>query len=217
MDFFKGSAIFFDFDGVLVDSTAIKTEAYRELFKWCDPETVEKIVAYHQQHGGISRVEKIIHARRTIIDASYTDKEIERDVIQYSKLVLQKVISARWVPGAEEFVRQWHEKLPLFIISGTPEDEMLQIARERGMDRYFREILGSPVRKPEHVRTLVDTYKLNTAHCFFVGDALTDYYAARETGVPFIGIRSEVDFPANSVVLPDCILLEETMASYPAG
>jgi hypothetical protein len=46
--------VFFDFDGVLVDSTATKTNAYREIFKPYGPEIVEKIVAHHQRHGGIS-------------------------------------------------------------------------------------------------------------------------------------------------------------------
>ena len=39
-------AIIFDFDGVLVESTQIKTEAFRNLFsKW--PDKVDEMVRYH--------------------------------------------------------------------------------------------------------------------------------------------------------------------------
>ena len=214
MDFKAGSAIFFDFDGVLINSTDIKTEAYRELFKAYGTEVVEKIIDYHQQHGGISRVEKIVHARKNFIDAPSDQEEIAKDVAMYSDLVMKKVITARWVPGAEDFVKRHYKKLPLFVISGTPEDELLEITKKRGMERYFVEILGSPTRKPKHVRTLVEKYRLNSARCFFIGDALTDYHTAKETGVPFIGIKTEVDFPEHCVVLTDCIRLEECMTTY---
>ena len=50
-------AIIFDFDGVLIESAAIKTEAFREVFsKWQDK--VDEIVTYHNKNMGISRFVK---------------------------------------------------------------------------------------------------------------------------------------------------------------
>jgi phosphoglycolate phosphatase-like HAD superfamily hydrolase len=45
----------------------------------------------------------------------------------------------------------------------------------------------------------------------FVGDALTDYNAARETGLHFIGIQGEVMFPDGTIVLADCTGLESAI------
>jgi len=210
----KSAAFFFDFDGVLVDSTEIKTNAYRELYRSFGPETVSKIVAYHQLHGGISRFDKIVYTHKHFLDQPYCEEDISRDVEQYSRLVFEKVVSAKWIPGAHEFIKTYYQKVPIFIISGTPEDELQNVTRKRNMDRYFLEILGSPIKKPMHVRTLVERYHLDVNDCFFIGDALTDYHAAKETGVPFIGIQSEVEFPPNTVVLPDCCGLARAMNSF---
>ncbi len=210
----ENSAIFFDFDGVLVDSTATKTNAYREIFKPYGPEIVSKIVAHHQRHGGISRVEKIKYAHNSIIEDSSSEAEIEKHVQKYSDLVFEKVVRVRWIPGAEEFVKQHFQHIPLFIISGTPEVELVEVVKRRDMAHYFREVLGAPIKKPEHIRSLVDRYQLEIGNCFFIGDALTDYHAARETGMPFIGIQSEVEFPEGTTVLSDCTNLAETMAQF---
>ncbi len=213
----ENSAFFFDFDGVLVDSTETKTNAYREIFKPYGPEIVAKIVAHHQRHGGISRVEKIKYAHRNIIEQSSSEAQIAEHVQKYSDLVFEKVVKVRWIPGAEEFVKQHFQHIPLFIISGTPEVELIDVVNRRNMAHYFREILGAPIRKPEHIRSLVDRYQLEIGNCFFIGDALTDYDAARETGMPFIGIQSEVAFPEGTAVLPDCTNLAKTMAQFRAA
>ena len=212
----ENSAFFFDFDGVLVDSTAAKTNAYREIFKPYGPEIVSKIVAHHQRHGGISRVEKIQYAHDNIIEESSSEAEIEKHAQKYSELVFEKVVRVRWVPGAEAFVKQHFQHIPLFIISGTPEVELVEVVKRRNMAHYFREVLGAPIKKPEHIRSLVDRYQLEIGNCFFIGDALTDYHAARETGMPFIGIQSEVEFPEGTTVLPDCTNLAETMVQFHA-
>lgn len=45
--------IILDFDGVVVESVDIKTEAFRELFQ--EYENVDDIVQYHLQNNAISR------------------------------------------------------------------------------------------------------------------------------------------------------------------
>ena len=185
------TAFLFDFDGVLVDSTKIKTDAYRELFSDYPADVVSKIIAHHQKHGGISRVDKIRYAHKHLIDQPYSESTVNKFALTYSELVLEKVVAAEWIPGAEEFVKLHYQHIPLFIISGTPEIELREVVRRRNMAHYFREILGSPTRKPEHIRWLADNYKLEIENCFFIGDALTDYHAASETGMPFIGIQGE--------------------------
>lgn len=210
----ENSAIFFDFDGVLVDSTETKTNAYRELFKSYGQDVVSKIVAHHQQNGGISRVDKIKYAHKHFIDGPYSERTVAEHAQKYSELVFEKVLKTNWIPGAEQFVKLHSQHLPLYIISGTPEVELVEVVKHRNMGHYFKEVLGSPIRKPEHIRSLVDRYNLDIENCFFIGDALTDYYAAKETGMPFIGIYSEVAFPKGTTVLPDCTELMQTMVQF---
>jgi HAD superfamily hydrolase (TIGR01549 family) len=206
-------AIFFDFDGVIVDSTHTKTEGFRALFSACDDEVVSKVVDYHQQHGGISRVDKIDYAHRNIIKRPLSQEDLIAWSARYSELVVEKVIAADWVCGAKEFLEDIKGLVPIFVISGTPEEELNHVISRRGIAAYFQEILGSPIRKPVHIRNLLRKYGLQSKRCVFVGDALTDYNAAAETGLTFIGIHSEVEFPAGTTVLSDCTGLQQAIAA----
>ncbi len=207
-------ALFFDFDGVLVDSNSTKTDAFLALFAGYSKETVAEIVAYHKRHGGISRVEKIQHAHQHIIRQPLSDAELIRWATAYANLVIDKVIDVPWIDGAKEFLDSTLGCLPVFVISGTPEEELKYIIKRRNMVGYFQRILGSPVRKPEHIRNLLATFKLTAENCVFVGDALTDYNAAEETGLHFVGIQGEIAFPEGTTVLPDCRGLYGTIADH---
>jgi len=201
-------AIFFDFDGVIVDSTRIKTEGFRILFDQYNDEIVKKIIIYHQQHGGISRVDKIRYVHHHILGTPLTKDELSRWSEKYSKLVLQKVLDVNWIAGAKEFLTSMPDTLPAFVISGTPQNELKRIIKQRKIADCFQKILGSPIKKPAHIRNLLSTYNLSAERCIFVGDALTDYDAAAETGLFFIGIQGDVEFPSGTIVLPDCIGLQ---------
>ncbi len=205
-------AIFFDFDGVIVNSIATKTEAFRTLFSDYNEKIVAQIIAYHQQRGGISRVEKIRYAHQYIIKQPLTDEELVSWATEYSRLVMEKVICADWIKGAHEFLAKIQGLLPIFVISGTPEPELKEIIERRKISGYFDKILGSPIRKPAHIRKLLSDYQLVPERCVFIGDALTDYNAARETNLQFIGIQGEVTFPDGTNVLPDCRGLEQAIS-----
>jgi HAD superfamily hydrolase (TIGR01549 family) len=204
-------AIFFDFDGVIVDSSATKTEAFRTLFGNYDSEIIEEAVAYHRLHGGISRIEKIRYVHQEILKFPLAEKDLAVWAERYSKLVVDKVIDADWIAGAKEFLDDIPGMLPVFLISGTPEKELKYIVEQREMTSCFQEVLGSPTRKPNHIRCILSKYRLNPEQCVFVGDALTDFSAAQETGLSFVGIQGEINFPSGTCVLPDCRGLREAI------
>ncbi len=208
-------AVFFDFDGVILDSTRIKTKTFQEIYAPFGDEVVKKVLRHHLQHGGISRVEKIPYYHREFLGQTLSREELEWLCLMFSENVKDAVVRADWIPGAEDFIKSHHNQVDLFIISGTPQEELTGIVRLRRLERYFKRILGSPVEKPDHVRSMVNEFGLQVDHCFFIGDALTDLNAAVETGVHFIGIQGEIPFPEGTTVLADCTTLNAAIEIIP--
>lgn len=205
-------AVFFDFDGVLVDSTKLKTQAFYILFEEYPIEAVEEIVAYHRQHGGVSRVLKIRYAFESILKLPPGDNQLSELASRYEELVVQQVISAPWIAGARQALETLVATCPLFLISGTPQAELQHIIGNRSMSHYFKEVLGSPITKIEHLHNLLHGYSLQPERCVFVGDAHTDMHAAECHGIPFIGIQGEYQFPKGTRVEPDCVQLIEALS-----
>jgi HAD superfamily hydrolase (TIGR01549 family) len=208
---------FFDFDGVVVDSVGVKTEAFRILFEPYGSEILAQVLEHHRLNGGISRIDKIQYAHTHFIGTPLSENELANWGREYSELVVDRVIGASWIKGAQEFLIEMQGRCRIFLISGTPEDELKQVVKARGMTRYFDEILGSPIKKPAHIRALLSDYQLQPDSCVFVGDALTDYHAARETGLHFLGIQGDIELPEDAQVLPDCTGLQRAAADIFSG
>ena len=208
---------FFDFDGVVVDSVGVKTEAFRNLFEPYGPEILAQVLEHHRLNGGISRLDKIQYSHTHFVGTPLSEDELANWGRRYSELVVDRVIAASWIRGAEQFLEEMQGRCRIFLISGTPEDELKQVVEARNMSRYFDEILGSPIKKPTHIRALLSAHQLQPECCVFIGDALTDYYAARETGLHFLGIQGDVELPEDARMLPDCRGLKHALAELFPG
>lgn len=184
-------AILFDFDGVLVESVDIKTKAFAKLFEKEGPEIVEKVVDYHLANGGVSRYKKFEHIYNQFLGIKL-NAEVKKDLgIKFSNLVIQNVIEAPWVEGAEYFLKNYYHKMDLYVVSGTPEDELKDIVYKKGIKKYFKETYGSPETKGNLIKRIISDGNYTKDQVVFVGDAITDLKGAFEADVPFIGRVSE--------------------------
>lgn len=179
--------IFFDFDGVLAESAEIKVEAFRSLYAAHGPEVLEKVLAHHADHEGISRVEKIRHCHREYLGVDLDEAALTEVCARYSGLVEDAVVDCPAVAGAESFLAAEHGLLGLYVVSGTPEDELRRICERRGIDHRFDGIFGSPRLKETIVAEVMEIHGYKPDEAIFVGDAMTDHRAAEATGVAFIG------------------------------
>lgn len=198
-------AIFFDFDGVIVESTEIKTQAFRELYGEHVRELVD-IVAYHTSNEGISRQEKILYCHKNFLDIKLSEKELAKLANKYSTLVKQAVIECDSVPGALDFLKANCASTPMFVVSGTPEGELREIVKARKLNCYFTSVHGSPNHKVPILNEQMQLHGFEREQCLFVGDALTDYNAANKTGLTFIGrvAQGHVNlFPKGTTVIED--------------
>jgi phosphoglycolate phosphatase-like HAD superfamily hydrolase len=178
-------ALIFDFDGVLVESSDIKTAAFRQLFA-VYPEKVDEIVEFHKKNMGISRYVKFKHIYKHILQEplSLNDENILGE--RFSQLVLAEVIKAPFVKGALEFLKNNKNKYLFFVASGTPETELVSIIEQREMRSLFKAFYGSPLPKSGIIKVILSSYNLAKHEVVFVGDADSDKAAAKETGIPFV-------------------------------
>ncbi len=179
-------AIAFDFDGVLAESVDVKTRAYALLFEDEGEEVVQQVVDFHLKNGGVSRFEKFKFYYSDILHRPLSEKRFQELCARFSRLVVDEVVAAPWVDGAKEFLARNEKQYMFSIISGTPEDELKEIVRRRKMDHFFCSVRGSPKDKVILLGEVMDEYHLKPEEMVFIGDAETDWRAARKTGVPFL-------------------------------
>ncbi|MDA0997351.1 MAG: HAD hydrolase-like protein [Proteobacteria bacterium] len=178
---------FFDFDGVLVESNAVKEDAFRTLYEPHGPDVLAKVMVHHGKNEGISRLIKIRHCHLEFLGIELDQAALTEIAGRYGELVEAKVTAAPWVEGAREFLDNVRQDKHCFVVSGTPEPELRRIVDARGMTGYFTEVRGSPMDKTEIVDELIGRHGIEAAGALFVGDAEADRIAAVNNGIAFIG------------------------------
>ena len=178
--------IILDFDGVIVESADIKTEAFRKLFS-NHPEHVDEIVEYHKKNAGVNRYEKFEYIYKNILDRPL-DKEKKAQLgSRFSALVVDEIKSCPLVPGALEFLEKYSKRVKLFIASSTPEEELRSLVKARNLEGYFRGIYGAPSKKSEITSRIMKEEGVKGKEVLFVGDSTADFAEATKAGVRFIG------------------------------
>jgi phosphoglycolate phosphatase-like HAD superfamily hydrolase len=188
-------ALFFDFDGVLVDSLDVKARAFARIFEPFGPEIVGQVVDHHHQYGGMTRVDKFCHYYAEFLHQPLDPADLKELCQRFSELVVDEVVAAPEIPGASAFVQAHCEKMPCFIVSAAPEAELMVIVKKRGYDKYFREVRGAPASKRQNLELLFRRYAYAPERCWFFGDAESDYRAAESIGVNFLGILPGPEAP----------------------
>ena len=199
-------AVIFDFDGVIVESEEIKTRAFMVLYREHGPEVVAAAVAHHRANGGISRRKKIRWCHRTHLGIELDAPELDRLCERFSALVEDEVVACDWVAGAEQALRALHGRLPLFVVSGTPHDELCRIFARRQLSQWFVEVWGSPRGKPEIIEDILSRHPFERDRVLFVGDSAADLRAASATGLRFLGRCADgrpSPFPDGTPTIPD--------------
>ena len=200
-------AIIFDFDGVIVESGKIKTQAFAELYRPYGDDIVAQVVQFHTQNGGMSRYHKFRHFQEHFLhQPPLTEAEEKQLDIRFSELVVEAVIAAEPVPGAIELIQRQSGKIPLFVASGTPESELKIIVERRGLTPYFTKVRGAPALKKTIIAEILSAYSLAPESVLMIGDAMADYEGAQANHTAFLGRVFPGDlnpFPVDVKIVPD--------------
>lgn len=179
------STLFFDFDGVILESVEAKTRAFAELFRDY-PEHIDAIVRYHVENTGVSRFDKFRHYYANIIKEELTDERFQELCDNFSKLALKNVLNSPFVSGTKEFLERYSREFDCYIVSATPHDEMKYIVEQLELSKYFKQVCGSPRNKGQWVADIMTERNINSEEAVFIGDSRSDYWAAVENNISFI-------------------------------
>lgn len=177
--------IFFDFDGVILDSVNCKTEAFVAMYSKHGNKVSEAVKDYHLQHGGVSRFEKFRYWHKQHLGIDITDQELDELTEEFSQRVVDQVVASNQIEGAIDFIKQAHDQYKFWIITGTPTNEIKLITDRLGISQCFLGIFGSPEKKKYWVDHILNEHKLDPKETLFLGDAMTDYEAAQYGNLNF--------------------------------
>lgn len=177
--------IFFDFDGVIAESVSAKTDAFEEMYLPYGKDISDKVVAYHKLHGGVSRYEKFKYFHKEFLNELINQEKVNELAIEFSNIVLNKVINSDEVSGANYFLKKYCNTFQFWIITGTPTSEIKLIAKKRKLSNFFVGLHGSPKSKRYWTENLIKKHNLKRDEIIFLGDATTDMDAADFSKIHF--------------------------------
>ena len=186
----SAKVIFWDFDGVIKDSVKVKTDAFEKLFSTYGNDIVKKIRIHHEENGGVSRFDKIPNYLK------WVKQELSQEIVnrysnQFSILVKKNVIDSEWVVGVLNFLQNNHLSKKFFIVTATPQKEIEDILSQLKIDIFFQSVIGSPTKKGEAIKMILDNYSILPEDSVMIGDSESDYNAAIVNMVPFILRKTE--------------------------
>ena len=181
------SLIVFDCDGVLLESVDAKTRAFARIGRDFGQEAEDRLVLFHALHGGVSRREKFAWLYSEVLGRTITDAEQEALCTKFVDYCFDEIRICQMVPGVEEVLRTWHGRVPMYVASGAPHEELHIVLKERGLAHYFEGIFGSPPGKTVLLRNIVAATGADPSQTIMIGDSQTDLSAAEAVGTLFYG------------------------------
>lgn len=189
----KFDFVVFDCDGVILDSNPIKTKAFRHAIDEYPEELVERLVAYHLEHGGVSRYDKFTYFFETLVGEP-SERGMQQALSRFEQYCKTELLTAEFIPGSVGYIRRLsRNNVPLFVVSGSDQQELREVLAARNLAECFREIRGSPTSKGQNLENILEAYDLEGKGVYF-GDAKLDCEIARNAGMEFVLVWGASDW-----------------------
>ena len=157
--------------------------AIRNLFEI--KKEVDNCLDYFKHNFGKSRFHHVDIFLNNYLTVVEEDKEKYYQLIlkSYSSMCKTLYLKAKLTPDFLQFISSLEGKK--YIASGSEQDELRYVFKQRKLDALFDGIYGSPTLKSTNVKTILDIENNHNAIMF--GDALSDLNAALENKIDFVG------------------------------
>ena len=179
-----------DFDGTLVESNQIKDHAFDTIFNhW--PEHKEEMMYWHYSHNTIDRRVKFKYFVENFLKLTDRSDLIEKLSIRFEELTSTAIVKCPFVDGAKVFLEYIYGRYLVYLISATPQLELEQIIKQKGLVGNFNKVYGAPINKKNILEKIIATEKLSLQEIIYIGDSPEDLNCAKDLGINFIGRHSD--------------------------
>lgn len=178
--------ILFDFDGVILNSMPIRELGFREILKEYPDNCIDELIRFHNDNGGLSRFVKIRYFFDQILEQPISDEKVSKYADRFSNMMRKELGKKSYqINETVDFIQGNYNKYRFFIVSGSEQNELRYLCKEQEIDRYFIDILGSPMEKTELVMTIIQKENCAKKETILIGDSMNDYDAAVNNGIEF--------------------------------
>lgn len=183
------NVIIWDFDGVIINSSKIRVNAFRESLKEYPLEMVEELIKYHKENDGLSRYVKLDYFFSNIINKKLDAKLRENLLEKYGLICSKELNNNLLIRETIDYIMS-NPKKDFHIASGSDNTELNVLCKNFGINKYFKTINGSPEHKNNIVNRIIDDFKYDKDSCCLIGDSINDYDAAMINGIYFFGYNN---------------------------
>jgi len=204
-------AIIFDFDGTLSTLRCGWESVMRELMaeilgEWV---TMEEIDRFIDESTGIQTIfqmkwiaEQVAAHGKTALDAWEYKEEYNRRLMQSVQKKKEALIAGEYaredylMAGSEALLKMLCERgVKLYVASGTDQPDVQAEAAALGMDKYFTQIAGAPLReekcsKEAVLRKLIAESGIPAEAILVVGDGKVEIALGHQAGTRTLGVAS---------------------------
>lgn len=189
--FEKYKVILWDFDGVILNSNAVREMGFERVLADYPSEKVERLLEYHRANGGLSRYAKFRYFFEKVLNQAISEEGIQELATSFSVIMKELLTNPELlIMDTLNFIQQNTKGYDMYIISGSDQSELRFLCGELKISQYFKSINGSPASKNTLVEQVIATNQYAKSDCVLIGDSINDADAAHVNGIDFFGYNN---------------------------
>ena len=189
----QAPCLFLDCDGVIFDSNAFKLRACLAVLAEYPEPAVAEMARFWSANGGMSRQRKFDHFFRDLHPVTDVAAHVSAAVERFGTLSRAAFVDTTPIPEALLVARDAGPERS-FVVSGADQAELRDIFAEKGLNRLFPAVFGSPTAKLDHVARILQERNCPAERALFVGDGGGDFEVSQRLGLPFVFLAQYSDW-----------------------
>ena len=173
--------VIFDFDGVILNSHKVKTNAFYSLFRIYGRKIGERSKNFHLKNIGKNRYYKFKFIIKNYLKLKVSPIIINDLDKKFDFYIFKKINYLKITKNLKKFL-SLKNKYNFYISTGTPKHKMIKILKKKKILNNFKAVYGSPSKKFQHLKII----KKNKKPSIFIGDSVEDYNVAKKAKINFL-------------------------------